>query len=377
MIFLTYNDSYSGIFQSQVIDVCAFLEKEFQQKTTLVAFVSIRNYNAQKKAIQKKYARSVVLPMFPKVKFWKWNVPILFFTCLLLGERKIWARGVFATNLALYVKKTAWVQKVLFDARGAYQAEFTEYQVVADASVVAAIEKIEKKALQKSNAQAAVSKQLINWWARKYQYTPKQPIVIPCTLSHFFYGNFITESQWLDNRSVQGFSKDDVVVIYSGSSAGWQSFDLVDAYLHQLFSYTEKMKLIFLSNKIPENSLTFKDFSNKIITKWVKPNEVRDLMLLADYGILIREQSVTNQVASPVKFAEYLACGLQVLISKGIGDFPDFVKTHQCGHLFSDVKKLSTVPYIQKEKNNQLVKQYFLKESTENKNKYKQIIELI
>ena len=59
--------------------------------------------------------------------------------------------------------------------------------------------------------------------------------------------------------------------------------------------------------------------------------EVPIVLSACDMGILIREDSVTNRVASPTKFAEYLSAGLQVIITNNIGDYSDFVKVHQCG----------------------------------------------
>src|ERR1700749_4090460 len=105
MIFLTYNDHFGGIYKSQVIDVCSFLEKEFNVNVKLVAFVSLRNYAAQKKSIRANYSNSLVVPMFPKVRFWKLNVVTLFFICLFTGERSIWARGPFAANISIFLKK--------------------------------------------------------------------------------------------------------------------------------------------------------------------------------------------------------------------------------------------------------------------------------
>jgi hypothetical protein len=151
----------------------------------------------------------------------------------------------------------------------------------------------------------------------------------------------------------------------------------VDDFLFKLFSENEYVKLIFLSNEMPTESKTFKTFRDRINTKWLKPEEVSSLMIVADYGILIREKSITNQVASPVKFAEYLACGLQVLISEGIGDFTDFVKQLNCGHVFNENLKIEPIPFTQKAKNHQLALQYFVKEANTNKAAYQKLLGFI
>ena len=40
----------------------------------------------------------------------------------------------------------------------------------------------------------------------------------------------------------------------------------------------------------------------------------------ADYGLLLRQSSTVNRVACPVKFGEYLACGVRPILTPGIGD---------------------------------------------------------
>ncbi|MGZ3861868.1 MAG: hypothetical protein ACXVPN_07550 [Bacteroidia bacterium] len=365
MIFLTFNDNFSGIYKSQVIDVCDALNKKFHLHIKLVAFVSLRNYSKQKQLIRFNYDNAIVLPMFPKVQFWKMNKIILFFVCLFGGNKKIWARGPFACNLALSMKSTGLVKKVLFDARGAYRAELTEYNVVQNETVKNNISSIEKKALEKSDGQLAVSHKLIDWWKEQYNFIPKIAAQIPCTISTHFNTPFPVENEVEHARKTIGFSRQDVVLVYSGTSAGWQSFAMVDEYLFKQFSANSHLKLLFLSDETPKNSKLFAQFKDRIITKWVKPEEVRSLLITADYGLLIREDSVTNKVASPVKFAEYLSCGLQVIISENIGDFTEFTIKNNCGFLFSGNNEFKHVPYPQKQNNHQLAIQHFTKESPE------------
>ncbi len=363
MIFLTYNDAFSGIYKSQVADVCSFFEKELSIKTKLVAFISIRGFFSQRRLIKDTCPDSTVLPMFPKPQFWKMNIPMLFITCLFSGQNKIWARGPFACNMALSLKGMGLVKRVYFDARGAYHAELNEYDVVQNESVKRSIEGIERRALEKSDAQLAVSAKLVEWWKEHYQFVPKKYSVIPCTLSADFLLSFPDENEIKKLRHDLRFKESDIVLIYSGSSAGWQSFSLVDEFLHPLLAANENIRLVFLSNEKPKDSKTFRDHSNRIITHWVKPAEVRNMLLAADYGLLVRERTVTNKVASPVKFAEYLSCGLQVIISEAIGDLSAFVKEKNCGYAHTSLPALQKPGYHQKEKNYKLALENFSKNS--------------
>jgi hypothetical protein len=51
---------------------------------------------------------------------------------------------------------------------------------------------------------------------------------------------------------------------------------------------------------------------------------------------MIREDTITNRVASPTKFAEYLAAGLPVLISAHIGDFSTTVRANDLGLVWNE-----------------------------------------
>ena len=50
------------------------------------------------------------------------------------------------------------------------------------------------------------------------------------------------------------------------------------------------------------------------------PGEAARLLCAADYGLLLREDSPVNAVSCPVKFGEYLACGVRPILTPGIGD---------------------------------------------------------
>jgi glycosyltransferase involved in cell wall biosynthesis len=72
--------------------------------------------------------------------------------------------------------------------------------------------------------------------------------------------------------------------------------------------------------------------------------EVCGLLNAADAGVLLREPSPVNAGAWPVKFAEYLLCGLPVAISAGIGDCSELAVRHRLGVIvegLDDLEKAS------------------------------------
>lgn len=365
MIYLTYNDAPSGIYNSQVIDVVKYLNTiQNTQKITLVALISIRGFKKNKSKIKLQLPKSIIIPMFPKARFWRFNIIQLFFVCLFLNSKQIIGRGAFATNLALTLKKIKFIKKVIFDARGAYYAELSEYNVINDKKIISQIKNIENKAITFSDYKLAVSEALVNYWKKNYNYNSQNHVVIPCTLSVDFVFEFPTKNELKNLKQQTNFLKEeDIVLVYSGSSAGWQSFNLLEEWLLNMFEKNEHLKLIMLTNHPPQNSTFFDMYKNRIYTKWLQPNEVKNMLLIADYGLMYRDDTVTNQVASPVKFAEYLSCGLQIITSNNLGDFSDFVKTKNCGFVLPSQIIFTQVDYSTKKQNNNLAMEFLIKQN--------------
>jgi hypothetical protein len=188
----------------------------------------------------------------------------------------------------------------------------------------------ENMALFTSWKQVAVSKKLIDYWNKEYNFTPRYPkYMIPCVLSssHELQGN----SQINVIRKKLGIMRDRIVFVYSGSTATWQNLDALCRWVEERLLSTDNYVFIFLCDETFEIKRLIQLFPEVVLNFKVKPYEVREFLLSCDYGLLMRSDSITNQVASPVKFAEYLSAGLKVIISPGIGDFSELVLKNDLG----------------------------------------------
>ena len=332
MIFLTYNDAPDGIYFSQVIDVCRYWESEFKERARLIAFISLHDFFVNKKKIRFAWPDSFVFPMVPGIENWRLNISRLRAYFWFRKKENVIARGVFATLLALECKK---IKKVCFDARGAYNAEWTEYLINHSPTLSSGMKELEKEALLKPDFRLAVSQKLVDYWKTEYNYTLSSHVLIPCTLDSSSCGYYDKDAAMAIR---QGFNvkKNEILLVYSGSSAQWQSFEKMEEYITKAFHQNPNIKLLLLAKAGIEKSLA-EQFPGRIMQAWVKPDEVNTYLSAADYGLLIRAPSVTNAVSSPVKFAEYLAAGLQVVISDNIGDYSHFVKEKGCGMLADSV----------------------------------------
>lgn len=367
MIYLTYNDAPSGIYYSQVVDVVKYLNNiQSKEKVKLVALISARNYFANKKKLKEKLPDSIVLPMFPGVSNWKRNLFLLKMTGIFASHKTIMARGPFAAYLALKLKDSGNCSKVIFDARGAYKAELNEYNVVDDPIIKSEIAALEQDVLRRSDKILAVSNALVNYWKEDCSFTSSKHVVIPCTLSDDFIFSFLHEYELKNIKKEAGFAEDDIVMVYSGSSAGWQSFSLVEELMGKIMELNPKVKLLWLTHNLNTQSAFVIKYKSRIVTNWLKPSDVRKYLLAADYGILFREQTVTNKVASPVKFAEYLSCGLKIIISNNLGDFTQFATENNVGFGVEEMNQIQSATYSEKLRCHALALKHLTKENFKN-----------
>jgi hypothetical protein len=371
IFYLTYSEAPSGIYSSQVVDAVKFLNQSYKANIKLVAFVSVRSYFLYKKNIKNQLPNSIVLPMYPKMINWRKNTFLLAMICLIYKPKAIIARSVLACKLALIIKDKEYCSKVAYDGRGAISAEWKEYRVVKDEKLLNAIDDFEKEVVLKSDFRMTVSNSLIGYWKKEFGYKIDKHVVIPCTLNSIFASNNFSELDIINARKKLNINQDDIVFIYSGSIAGWQSFDLLKEFISPILIGSKNHKLVFLS-KLDSNISELKNlFPNQVICLHLEPNEVPYYLIAGDYGLLIREDSVTNQVASPLKYAEYLSCGLKVIISEKLGDYSKLTIQKKWGFLYSDsLQNLTKIPYttkqiIQKESLQMFVKKSYVSQYSE------------
>jgi hypothetical protein len=379
MLYITLLDQvHQGIYSSQVVDVCDFLNKKYKANIRICAFLSIREYKEGKPKLKAMSPNALVFPAFPGIRFYQWTSFFLFFICLFTGERKAICRNVFCAKTALLVKKTGLLKTVGLDARSSLSAEIHEYNAFPSAYLHNTILAVEAYVVSKVDYIMAVSQQLIHHFEKTISFNKNKVSIIPCTLdTKFFTDAFqISESRISQLRKEQGFEMEDIIFVYAGSTAPWQSFELMKTFLEPYFKKSGKYKVLFLS-KVNSELQSFKDaFPNQVKITHVSHEKVIDYLSIADYGLLLRNQSITNLVASPTKFGEYLFAGLQVLISEGLGDFTEFVAINKCGEIIKSnaEPKLDKIVIERKRLNNALAKQYFYKDAEINSLSYEQML---
>jgi glycosyltransferase involved in cell wall biosynthesis len=84
----------------------------------------------------------------------------------------------------------------------------------------------------------------------------------------------------------------------------------------------EKARQFILLNNLPADCVVMEEVPHAQVPKMINA---------ADAGILLREQHPVNVVSSPTKFGEYLAAGIPVILTDGIGDYSELAERLNVG----------------------------------------------
>jgi glycosyltransferase involved in cell wall biosynthesis len=134
-------------------------------------------------------------------------------------------------------------------------------------------------------------------------------------------------------RAEMGFAKDDLVFVYSGGIDRHQAIPQLLA-LWQQFAATQTIRFLMLTKATDGADDALADFpliAGRIDRRSVPRASVARYLGACDVGFILREPRLMNRVASPVKFAEYMAAGLAVVASPDIGDISSRIVEHHVG----------------------------------------------
>jgi hypothetical protein len=350
------NLDYSGtVFQTQILDWLN-LYKDHNLEFDLIQAFHVKDLKRPgylKKQLtglresSKYYAGSLYL--FPSKNF-LYIVNALIIFCKILkyvfkyNEVLIFSRAIIGKEIAV-LRKISPVRIIFyFDARAAaaeenkYVAALRNDYSLQRYIIIANIYFIVYQTLLAADKVFVVSNVLQKYFQDTYNLHYKKFVPYPCLSDSrkFYYDSNIRN----ELRSALGIGEAIRVLIYSGGlDSEWHITEKMFTFMNYLLMYEKKSMLICLT----KNQLTFEKILNnypevkpRILSLSVPNHEVYKYLNAADYGILFRENTIMNNVASPTKFAEYILCGLPVLISEGVGDYSNFTKKHNLGVLIRE-----------------------------------------
>jgi len=240
-------------------------------------------------------------------------------------------RGHYAGAAAACVKRSDPRVRVLVDMRGDPLDELPHRGLVG-AYYRGSCKRALTRALATADGLNTVTERLFDVLADGGYVDRQRPrVVIGCCVdrSRFYFDPEVRARR----RSALGLDG-KFVLCYCGGMAPWQRPDAIAELAAAVLSRMPDAHMLVVSR---EADVLVRDLvhagvsSERITAREVSQEEVPSCLMAADVGLLLRENTRTNQVASPVKFAEYLACGLPVILTPYIGDLGDLVEREAIG----------------------------------------------
>ena len=227
--------------------------------------------------------------------------------------------------------------KVLYDNRGLVSDEIDSSRFIR-----VKIETILEKILIKySDKIVVVSKTFQEYLEKKYSkiFKPEKFFIV----RNCFSNERFKFSQELRKRQLELLNLSGrFIMVYSGPSVGWQRFDVILKIFKRLKQLKQNAFFLVISYD-PEIEKTTK---NAGITKEdfrvynLPPSEVNKFLLTGDFGVILSDYKLRRMVSAPIKFGEYLASGLPILMMTKIGDTEDIINKYNVGILSENEDQL-------------------------------------
>jgi hypothetical protein len=334
---LNTKDKRTGIFlilglqptviESQVILTCRALIDQCINIEIWSLCSSRKSYNDAQIHLSKWDGYGIRFTLFRGVRsgipFSELMNAVIFGYKLFIHKKKpsfIHCRTEYPTVVALLLKPILGT-KVIWDSRGDSKSEFILY--------IKELPKIKRLlspvALLQIRIRLLLSKKFADWCIfvseslRNIYFTDHKNnyTVIPCVADkkYFFFNQELREL----TRNKLSLQPSDVVLIYSGSMALWQCIDETINLIEDHLRANENHKAIILT---PDSNKFLTRFPSgirhRLICCSVGLQEVNQYLNAADFAIFLRRKNIINQVASPVKFAEYSLAGLPIIMTDAV-----------------------------------------------------------
>jgi glycosyltransferase involved in cell wall biosynthesis len=244
------------------------------------------------------------------------------------------ARSHIPATIALALKRRFGV-KMIFDIRGLMAEEYVDAGNWQEGDTRYRITKsLERRAFAASDGVVTLTNRIWNvvseWEGLRGRDVPHQ--VVPCCVD---LEKFTFRQEDRNRRRVELKLDDQFVLLYSGSIGGWYYTGQMIDFFSELLKQEARAHFLWLT--MGDRSMIDRLMekagikSNRYTVMAVNSDDVPSYLSVGDAGIAFYKPSLSRFATSPVKVAEYLACGLPVLINQGIGDLEELVGREDVG----------------------------------------------
>ncbi len=353
VLFISYNGMLDPLGQSQVLPYLRELSKKGVQ-FTLLSFERNRAFENDGPAKCNELRRQLAEDNIE----WHWlryhqtpSIPATAYDVIrgisyakrLVKKNQIemvHARSHIPATIGLALKKQLGV-KLIFDIRGLMAEEYVDAKHWKKDSLPFRLTKtVERRALAAADGVVTLTETIWpiikEWDGLRGRSLPHE--VVPCCANLQAF-NFSPGEREM-RRAELGLG-DQLTVVYCGSIDGWYlTEEMADFFAQVLRENTtahflwltpvkhERIAGLMRSRGIPESNYTIKAVASA---------DVPSYLAAGDIGLAFIRACFSKLASSPTKNAEYLGCGLPLIINAGVGDSDALITDWKIGALVENL----------------------------------------
>lgn len=349
ILYLVFDSIDSPIVKSQVYEMSKSIAKKSNYKFKIIT-VEKNNMDSNSIAVegieivpvsQKGLLRTYINFLIKVIKNYNGQGSI------------IHVRSYLPMPIALFLK-FLFKAKVIFDMRGLLPEEHIYLNNKSTNSInYKLLKSMERIFVKKSDEIIVVSKIFQEYILNKYEVS--NITVIYCSANdEIIVGDDSISYDQL--RYKYGMSDGQILIAYVGSFYKYQNIDQIVDFISKLSDKTDLKFAIFTKNKKAEVLELLKKYDidiKNIIIDFVPNKVLVNYLKHFDYGVIIRDNNIINQVSSPIKISEYIINDMKVLFSGSLGDFNTIIPEHNLGYDIADpeILKLEKIKPLYKNSN--------------------------
>jgi len=342
ILFICDGNILNPIIHSQGLPLLSSLTKigfscnfvSFENETDELRKSKIKNkYLDSIKFFEIKYKYIRLIPNW--ILFFYWGIVKIIQIIKVKNISILHCRSLFPGIIALFIKVFYKRDiKIIYDNRGVFiDEEILKGHWKKNGIKALTFRKLEKILLKKCEAHIVVSH-----YFHDYVIEINKNSIPDLQKKTFVITNGTTVNK---NNMQQQIKKNanNIIGVYSGSAAKWQNLNEIVALFKVVTNNFNNLlfKIISYNGEVFRNALDNSEIdASRVEIEGLDSHEVLNSLSACNFGILLRENNLINNVAAPLKFAEYLAAGLPVLISKGVGDTEEIIKKYNVGIVVHD-----------------------------------------
>lgn len=258
--------------------------------------------------------------------------------------------GSLVLPLGKKIKKKHPTAKIVIDVHGALE-EIIEFKKksflkrIINSIIYRILKNIERKYMKYSDGFLAVSVALKEYLIHEYNLVGKEFFIIPCAQERQHLQIEEKKVNRLKNRAKYKVNDDEKLFIYSGGLSPWQCIEESVRLFREIYKVDKKAKMLILSGDI-EGIRKYE--GDGILVDSLPYYLVNEVLCAGDYAFMLRDDFITNEVAYPNKFIEYVASGMKIIATSHVADVAQQIKTYDIG-VITDFSREILTSFIEKQ----------------------------